>query len=312
MSISAATYLVLALFLPTDMDRTAEPTGMDMETPVVSVSDEASQKWMSSFSKAKELSAKTNLPMLLHFEATWCGACRQMESDVLQKQEVKLLLGKGLIGVKIDADQNKDLIREFGIQTLPTEVLVQPDGTRGSKMTGAVSLSSYVSRLRRIGTEAQARIAGNGEAAEPENSNVRSCLIVRRDGKMVGLGGFSPVSLVTNRKWLKGDEQFVAVHEGVEYFLTSEKELAQFNAEPQNYIPKLHGCDLVELYLQNKATTGAIEYGSFYEGKVFFFASLQNRDRFENNPTWYLRVMTDSRTVNDEMFPFLQDASVEN
>ena len=237
-----------------------------------------------------------------------------MESEVLKKTDVTSLLGRGMIGVRIDADRHKDLIRDFGISTLPTEVVVQPDGTRGKRMVGAVSLSKYVSRLKQIVRTDSTTVAKNDSrsVADSQSKSVRSCLIVQRDGKMVGVGGFSPVSLVLERQWTKGSDEFVATHEGVDYFLQSEKELALFNEKPEDYIPRLHGCDLVELYLENRATAGAIEYGAFYKGKVFFFASLENRSRFENNPTWYLGVMTDARTANDEMFPFLSGKVMEN
>jgi len=275
------------------------------------------------------MAAQHKLPLVLHFDATWCGACRRMERDVLNRASVTSLLGSRVVGVRIDADHYKNLISEFGISTLPTEVVVFADGSQGSRYAGAVSLDSYVSRLNNISGSNQAviarsqmKISGSSQAviarsqmktdAKDESKTVRSCLIVRHDGKMVGVGGFSPVALTKSRSWKKGSSEFVASHEGVDYFLQNEAELNKFNASPERFIPKLHGCDLVELFQENRATAGAIEYGSFYKGRLFFFASLANRNRFENNPTWYMGVVADAQTANDEMFPFLSHDSSDN
>lgn len=299
----------LALFglvsLDTDIRTESGSVRPEVNVPV----SQLPQAWQTSYETAKKMAARQKLPLLLHFDATWCGACVRMERDVLQRSEVKSLLGREVVGVKIDADQYKHLISEFGISTLPTEVVVYADGTRGNRQVGATSLSSYVSRLKSIGGSNRAVIARTetkkADVETEQAKSIRSCLIVRHDGKMVGVGGFSPVALTESRSWRKGTSLFRHSHEGVCYFLQSEDERIKFAEDPAKYIPHLHGCDLVELFNENRATAGAIEYGAFYKGQVFFFASLENRNRFETNPTWYTGVMTDSRTANDEMFPFL-------
>lgn len=314
MSFVSMTGLALIGFVSLDTDIRTESASV---SPQVNVSvPQLPQTWQTSYETARKMAAKNKLPLLLHFDATWCGACVRMERDVLQRPEVRSLLGREVVGVKIDADQHKHLISEFGISTLPTEVVVYADGTRGSRHVGATSLSSYVSRLKGIGGSNRAVVARTvSEKPSPkaeEARSVRSCLIVRHDGKMVGVGGFSPVALTEARSWRKGTSLFRHSHEGVCYFLQTEEERVKFSKDPAKYIPHLHGCDLVELFNENRATAGAIEYGAFYKGQVFFFASLENRNRFENNPTWYTGVMTDARTANDEMFPFLSREPLNN
>lgn len=312
MSHGVITSLLFFLLLPAESDRKPDTSGMDLNAKVA-VQDPLPQQWMTSFEEARREAVRHNLPMLLHFDATWCGACRRMDREVLHKPGVTAMLGVRVIGVKLDADHNKDLIRKFGISTLPTEIVVQPDGSKGSLMKGAVSLSSYTARLSRIASDQSIADNQNTSANDKDiKPNTRACLIVERDGRMVGMGGYSPVSLVAQRQWKKGSDQFVATFESVEYFLLSQEEVVKFNASPEKYIPKMHGCDLVALYRENRATAGAIEYGSIYDGKYYFFASLENRNRFKRNPKWYLGVMTDSRTENDESFPFLNRDSMPN
>lgn len=314
MSISSFTTLLMVCFpAAPDMDLDSEMPTTEMQHEVKT--PEVPHDWLQSYEDARQLAARNKLPLLLHFDATWCGACRRMDREVLHRDQVTALLGRSVIGVKIDADQHKKLTAEFKISTLPTEVVVFADGTVGGRYVGAVSLDAYVSRLKTIGGQNRLVVESQEPQAEETtdpNSTKRSCLIVRHDGKVVGVGGYSPVALTVQREWKKGNDRFVATHEGVDYFLQSEEEVRQFNDKPDRYIPRLHGCDLVELFQENRATAGSIEYGSFYLGQAFFFASLENRERFESNPTWFLGAMTDSRTANKEGFPFLNTGMMDN
>lgn len=312
MSVASLTTLLTVYFLAgsgsEQISKNVEP-GVAADAADVQVS----QEWLTSYEDAKALATKHKLPLLLHFDATWCGACRVMEAEVMHKPAVTEQLGRTLIGVRIDADRYKDLITEYGISTLPTELIVQPDGKRSELFVGAVSLSKYKLRLQQFASSAATALAksdAESAAGEKDAAEVRSCLIVRHDGKMVGAGGFSPVALVAQRRWIKGSDKFVATHEGVQYFLQSQQEVDQFTANPTRYIPLLHGLDLVELHLENRTTTGAIEYGAFYKGQVYFFASVKNRDRFENNPTWYLSAMADARSADSKAYPFLNANTV--
>lgn len=260
------------------------PSKSDVLAPAVG-------KWLTSFETAQKIAIRHKLPLLLHFDAPWCGACRQMEATVLHTSSVKSKLGSEVIGVRLNADVNKHLIARFGISTLPSEVVILGDGTRGETFVGATSLTSYVSRLASISGKNSAvfQDAETNSDLTAANANLRSCLIVTRNGQMVGLGGFSPVSLRSEKAWKKGSQEHVASHDGVDYFLASADQVAKFEANPTAFIPKFHGCDLVRLRHDNEVKTGAIEYGAFYDGEMYFFATTANRDRFQKNPAWYLQ-----------------------
>ena len=269
-----------------------EPIDIAVEESAKVTLEKHQQDWLESVDDAQRLAADGNVPILLHFDASWCGACRRMEKQVLHDTAVKAILGKRLIGVRVDADRHRDLISRYRVSTLPTEIVISPDGIERSRFVGAVSLQSYVSRLESITGQAtvddKASVINSNKDSDNEAEKTRSCLIVRRDGKMVGLGGFSPVALSDNHKWQRGREEFVVSFQQVEYFLQSAAEVTRFEAKPEQFVPHLHGCDPVELRRNNLARTGAIEFGSFYKGEMFFFASTANREQFQNNPAWFL------------------------
>lgn len=294
-------------------DGSATPENRDLDMPSQMPATTLPGKWLSSFDEAKKLAESQQVPLIVHFEASWCGPCRQMEASVLSQQLVLEQLSTDFVGVRVDADRHSDLISRFGIASLPTEIILLPGGKETARYVGVASLSSYVSRLQRISTNSvvakqETEVADESSASDDK---LRSCLIVQHDGKMVGLGGFSPVALVTSKLWEKGSEQHVAAFEGVDYFFRSATEKEQFLRAPQEYVPRLHGCDPVELARKNRAEAGAIEYGAFYKGQLYFFSSLKNRQQFQSNPEWYAEGIATDSVKNEEEFPFLRNTTLQ-
>lgn len=68
----------------------------------------------------KEIIAK-NDKVLVDFFATWCGPCKML-APVLDKVAAKT---EGVAFVKVDIDKYVDAASEFGVQVIPTLVLVE-------------------------------------------------------------------------------------------------------------------------------------------------------------------------------------------
>lgn len=62
---------------------------------------------------------------LLKFEADWCGPCQQVKpavNDVVAERE-----NLELQSIDIDAEENLDLVRAYGVRAVPTFVLTSDD-----------------------------------------------------------------------------------------------------------------------------------------------------------------------------------------
>ena len=81
--------------------------------------------------------------MLLDFNATWCGPCRQM-SPIVDK-----LHREGFPVYKIDADQRKDLMTRYNVTGLPTFVMIV-GGQEVQRSVGATSEASLRQMLAMI------------------------------------------------------------------------------------------------------------------------------------------------------------------
>lgn len=307
-SLSAMVLLSVSVSLAAMDEISADANNSELSNVVADANDASSGKWLDSFDDAKRMSIKKNIPIILHFEAVWCGACRQMDSAVLGQPDVMKHLGTTVIGVRIDADRDPELIAKYAISSLPTEVVIGSDGLELARYGGSATLAEYTARLGKSGV-------GNGTDPNanpiPEmDDSLRRCLLVMRDGKVVGLGGFCPVAMMRDKKWLKGSEEFVGSFDGVDYFFQSAQEREVFFASPKQFVPGLHGCDPVELQRGRRAETGAIELGAFYKGRVFFFTTPFNRSLFKSNPAWYAEGVSADGIQNPEQFPFLKSMNL--
>lgn len=83
---------------------------------------------------------------LVYFSAPWCSACRMM-TPVVNSEEVKEAMDELNMSMsKVDADTNKDILQEYGVDSLPTIVILE-----GNKIVavqrGAVSRTKLIEMI---------------------------------------------------------------------------------------------------------------------------------------------------------------------
>ncbi|MBX9787911.1 MAG: thioredoxin family protein [Pirellulales bacterium] len=110
-----------------------------------------------------------------------------------------------------------------------------------------------------------------------------------------GLDGYCPVNLCERHLWTKGSRDFGAVHRGRVYLFSSAEACNRFLANPDRYAPVAGGDDPVVAMQQGQAVAGRREFGMFYQGRVFLFASPQTRDAFKADPNRYAAEVMQAR-----------------
>ena len=81
----------------------------------------------------EEVVLKSDKPVLVDFNATWCGPCRMLkpilEDVAAQRPDVKV--------VGVDVDENSDLAEEYDVFSIPCLVLFR-DGAEADRSVGLV------------------------------------------------------------------------------------------------------------------------------------------------------------------------------
>ncbi len=278
-------------------------------------------QWLADYGFARQESKRLGIPLLIHFSATWCGPCKQMERDTLHSQALLSTFGSKVIALKVDSDENPGLIDAFRVEYLPTDLIVAPDGKIVSRTTNYQSRDKYLANINHWGMqfsdERAAAIAqltppsttsqpnpGQGPSipiqrapvvAGPQRPMPNPTIVQRPEttspaARLIGLSGYSPVAIKTRRVWTKGREDLAVTWQGVVYYLGNDREYLAFKNAPHRYAPRMLGCDPVLLWNSDRAVQGAVEYGAFYDGDLYLFTTGETRDRFKVNPDQFVTV----------------------
>ena len=245
--------------------------------PLLLPSISASDGWSASYEEAIEKAEQEDLPVLLHFYAPWCGPCRRMEQETFANASVQKELDRGLVAVEVDVSSRQDLASDFGVSSVPRDIVVYPGQEPKLVATGFQSSGQYISLLRKISAKGRTL-----KSQVSEDKTDRESLL--------GLKGFCPVTLIRDRAWKKGDQALETEYRGVKYRFSSAKSQQQFEENPRRYTPQNLGCDPVVLFRDQKAVTGMIRHGVFFDNRLYLFQTEKNKVAFKKNPLQYTRI----------------------
>jgi thiol:disulfide interchange protein len=116
-------------------------------TLLVSQAHAAGIAWRESVPEALKEAKRTNKPVFLDFAAEWCGPCQLMKKNTFTDKKVIAELRKW-ISVHVDVDQQEKVARQYGIEAMPTMIIVNPSGSAVAKTLGYHDASELLSWLR--------------------------------------------------------------------------------------------------------------------------------------------------------------------
>ena len=92
---------------------------------------------------------------MIDFTAAWCVNCKEIEHDVFANPIVAPTLAGKFVTLRADLTQwtspaSMALEKHYGFGSLPTIVILRPDGTeiKSLRITGRLSIAEFQKRLR--------------------------------------------------------------------------------------------------------------------------------------------------------------------
>ncbi len=267
--------------------------------------------WHADYEQARSVAAAGSQPVLIHFHAWYCGPCKRMDREAFADLQVQQALADGMASVKVDVTREPDLASRCGATSVPRDVVMFPDGTIETLNVGYMQKAQYLSLLRGISDRGKhmsvpkpvdppasisiaasesANPATAPDAGDASNSAPITVPEAAIDPPLIGLEGFCPVLLHDKREWTAGNEKITADYRGVRYVFSSAASRDTFLKNPSLYAPQDLGCDAVVLTDTQRAVTGSIRFGAFFDNRLYLFQSPENRAEFKQNPLKFVRI----------------------
>lgn len=93
------------------------------------------------------------VPILLEFGRGWCIPCKYMKPILDDMSQA--YAGKAIV-MTVDMDVNKDLVRDFRIRMMPTQVFLTPDGKEFFRNEGTLEREGIQQVFLKMGVIASA------------------------------------------------------------------------------------------------------------------------------------------------------------
>jgi thioredoxin-related protein len=102
--------------------------------------------WYTGIEAARQEAAETAKPILINFGAGWCPACIEMNRNVFTQPEVQKALAD-FVTVHVDVDRQARTAEAFGVQFLPTMVVVTDKGKALARFEGGLNKEQFLQFL---------------------------------------------------------------------------------------------------------------------------------------------------------------------
>ncbi len=103
--------------------------------------------WQRDFEKAKEIAKSENKPMMIPFYTDWCGWCKKLDSDTYSNKQVAEL-AKEFVCVKINAEQQQNLARDFNVAGFPYIVFLTAEGSQIANIPGYLPAERFFVEMK--------------------------------------------------------------------------------------------------------------------------------------------------------------------
>lgn len=105
--------------------------------------------WLPWNAAAFARASREGKPVLLSITASWCGACREMDSTTYADPAVAALIGARFVPVRVDTDRRPDINERYNLGGWPTTAFLTADGRliAGGTFVAADRMTGVLARV---------------------------------------------------------------------------------------------------------------------------------------------------------------------
>ncbi|HEY9676828.1 MAG TPA: DUF255 domain-containing protein [Drouetiella sp.] len=130
----------------------AASLGLSSQQPIGAAQDAPSEpvKWQSWTPDIFQRAKAQHKFVLLDLEAIWCHWCHVMDEKTYSRSDVRALLNKNFIAVKVDQDSRPDLSNRYGDYGWPATVFFNPSGKELEIHQGFIPPKEMIATLNSV------------------------------------------------------------------------------------------------------------------------------------------------------------------
>jgi thiol:disulfide interchange protein len=103
--------------------------------------------WRPTYAGALEEARGSGKRTFVYFTAGWCVPCQKMKYTTWADKDVDAAL-RQFVPVKVDIDEHPELARQFGLDGVPTLIVLDGAGNPAKRVTGALPPPEFVEWLK--------------------------------------------------------------------------------------------------------------------------------------------------------------------
>ena len=251
----------------------------------VAADDPKKISWRDDLAQAQAEAKSRDTLLWIQFSGPWCVNCRRMDRAAFADPGVLVEARERFVPVKLRSDEHEALAQSLGLTMLPSTVLVRPNGEVVDKWEGYAEPDEFRGFLATT-------LAAEGRS--PEQVAARSRAKATKD-QAVALAGYDPVTLLQDQKLVPGRADLVAEHGGRQFRFANETGRDAFLKQPESFAPANDGRCPVSQVDRGDFATGDPHWGVVYNGHLFLFRDMADRDRFAKDPERYAGIDRSAR-----------------
>ena len=126
--------------------------------------------WAPTIEVARQVAARQNQLVLVHFWSRACAPCIRLEQTVFNDPKVAHSIGRDYVPVKVNVDDFPATAGQFGIERMPTDVVMTSDGQILSRGDSPGTPAEFIAHYQQVATASRSA-GGTMFAQTPIHSN---------------------------------------------------------------------------------------------------------------------------------------------